>query len=254
MENLPTYTLILLVAVAFIAGFIDTLAGGGGLITLPAVLLAGISPVNAIGTVKLQAAISEFSATVYFLRSGAIDYTKLVWAVIFTIIGSTGGTLLLFLIPATTLEKIIPFLLLAVLIYYIYSLYRKHIIDIAQNFVVNNRKMFPLGILIGFYNGFFGPGTGSIWALALMRVFNLDIRTATMYAKPLNLAGNLTALSLFISAGNVHFLAACLMGVGAFLGGALGAAMVMYKDAKWLKLALLILISTATASTFIKYY
>lgn len=111
-----------------------------------------------------------------------------------------------------------------------------------------------MGTLIGFYNGAFGPGTGSIWAVALMKAFKLDIQKATMYAKPLNFAGNLTALGIFIFDGKVDFLVAILMGLGSFLGGKFGAKLVIYKDIRWLKLMFLTLMVVSTAATFIKYY
>lgn len=111
-----------------------------------------------------------------------------------------------------------------------------------------------MGSLIGFYNGFFGPGTGSIWALALIKCFKLDLQKATIYAKPLNLTGNLTALSIFIVGGRVDYLAAVLMGIGSFVGGRLGAHFVMYKDVKLLKTIFLLLITLSTLGTFVKYY
>ena len=110
-----------------------------------------------------------------------------------------------------------------------------------------------LGNIIGFYNGFFGPGTGSIWVIALTKYFKLDIQKATIYAKPLNLAGNLTALSIFIVGGKINLIVACLMGIGSFLGGKIGANLIIYKDIKWLKFTFLLLMTISTLATFIKF-
>lgn len=139
------------------------------------------------------------------------------------------------------------------LIYYVSNLNRKNKFY-NQTLEPSHHKFLALGSSIGFYNGFFGPGTGSIWALALMKCFKLDLRQATIYAKPLNLAGNLTALSIFIVGSRVDYVAAVLMGIGSFIGVRFGTHFVMYKHVKWLKIIFLLLITLSTLGTFIKYY
>lgn len=241
-----------LVIVAICAGFIDTLAGGGGLITVPAILITGINPVMALGTNKLQSAIGELSASLYFIKKSKISYKKLSWAVSYTIIGASLGTVFLQIIPTEKLEKIIPWLLLFVLIYYVVNLRKKNM-ERNSELIVDNKKFFFLGNGIGFYNGFFGPGTGSVWAICMMKFFKLDLQKATIYSKPLNLAGNVTALSIFIIGGKINFLLALLMGFGSYLGGKLGAKFIVYKDIKWLKIIFLVLMAASTIATFIKY-
>jgi uncharacterized membrane protein YfcA len=249
--NLPID--ILLTTVAFIAGTIDALAGGGGLITVPALLMTGMNPVMALGTNKLQSAIGEFSAVLHFMKQKQVSYSVLTFGLIFTIIGSIIGTIALQITPIKQLEKIIPFLLLGILIYYIINQHRKNTYS-NEYLQPSNKRFFYLGSVIGFYNGFFGPGTGSIWAIALMKVFKLGLKKATIYAKPLNLVGNLTALSIFIIGGQIDFIAAFLMGCGSFIGGRFGANLVMYKNLQWLKAAFLSLMIISTAATFIKYF
>lgn len=244
---------ILLTAAAFIAGTIDTLAGGGGLITVPALLMTGMNPVMALGTNKLQSAIGEFSAVLHFMQKKQVHYKVLIVGLIFTIVGSIVGTLVLQITPIKQLEKIIPFLLLSILIYYILSQQRKNIYH-NEYLNPNSKYFFYLGSIIGFYNGFFGPGTGSIWAVALMKTFKLDLQKATIYAKPLNLVGNLTALSIFIGGGQVNLVAAALMGCGSFIGGKLGASLVIYKNLQWLKIAFITLMVISIAATFAKYF
>lgn len=253
IEHAGILTYSLLVITALIAGFIDTLAGGGGLITLPALLFAGINPVVALGTTKFQAAIGEFSASWYFFKKSQVNYRILATAFVYTIIGATIGTVLLQTTSISSLEKAIPFFLLTLLLYYALSLFRKN--EFYNHILVpSNKKFFALGSSIGFYNGFFGPGTGSIWALALAKCFKLDLQKSTMYAKPLNLAGNLTALSIFIVGGRVDYLTAILMGIGSFTGGKLGAHFVIYKDIKLLKISFLSFLTLSTLSVFVKYY
>lgn len=252
MEITAFFIYFILAFIALCAGFIDTLAGGGGLITVPAILMTGMNPIAALGTNKLQSAIGELSASLYFIRKSKQSYRGLLFAMIYTIIGATIGTILLQITPITKLEKIIPYLLLFVLIYYIFNLKKKDI-DYNLELKIDNKKFFALGNLIGFYNGFFGPGTGSIWTIALIKFFKVNLQKATIYAKPLNLAGNLTALSIFIVGGKVDFIAAITMGIGSYLGGKLGARFIIYKDIKWLKLSFLILMIISTSVTFIKY-
>lgn len=254
MTHLHFYLYFILTFVAFIAATIDTLAGGGGLITVPAILLTGMNPVMALGTSKLQSAIGELSACLYFMKDKNINYKLLKMGFLFVIMGSIIGTVLLQITPTVKLEDIIPWLLLSVLIYFIWTQRAKFQDNTSQNLIPENKRFFGLGSAIGFYNGFFGPGTGSIWALALMRVFKLNLQQATIYAKPLNLAGNLSALSIFIVAGRVNFLAALLMGLGSYVGGKCGASLVVYKDIKWLKITFLLIMSVSTAATFWKYY
>jgi uncharacterized membrane protein YfcA len=245
---------ILLVVASFIAGTIDTLAGGGGLITVPVLLLSGVNPVLALGTDKLQSAIGEFSATLHFLRHGKVNYKVIYLGIFYTVIGAVIGTISLQYVPVHQLEKIIPILLLAVFGYYVLSSRKKHNYTIEN---VSGREhwfFIPVSTLIGFYNGFFGPGTGTLWTISFIQFLHLNIKKATMYTKPLNLAANMAALIVFIYNGQINFKLAILMGLGSFAGGKYGAKLVIYKDSRWLKIAFLSLMAFSTIGTFIKYY
>lgn len=244
---------IALSATAFIAAIIDTLAGGGGLITVPALLITGVNPTFALGTVKFQAAVGELSATLYFLLKSKIDYKVLIWLAIYTAICSVIGVTCLRFLPINVLEKIVPFLLLAILIYFVFRTSYKHL-NLNSILTVDHKKFLLLGTCIGFYNGFFGPGTGSIWAIALMKMFKLDIQKATMYAKPLNFAGNFTALLVFLFNRDVIFSLAIPMSIASFIGASVGGRIVMYKNAKILKIVFLCMMTISVLVTFIKYY
>lgn len=244
---------LILMVVAFVAAAIDTIAGGGGLITVPTLLLCGLPPVLTLGTIKLQAVIAEFSATLFFLRKTKIDYTVIFALLSYTALFAALGVVSLKLVPVHFLEKIIPFFLLIVLIYYIVIIRRKYH-HYNEIIIPNQRKFLYLGSSIGFYNGFFGPGTGSIWAVALMRVFKLNIQRATMYAKPLNCAGNFAALIIFMYNRDVIYSLALFMCIGAFGGARFGAKIVVHKDLSVLKLIFLAVMSISVISTFIKFY
>lgn len=239
---------------AFIAGTVDTIAGGGGLITVPAQLLSGVNPIIALGTDKLQSAIGELSATLHFLRHGKVNYKLLTLGLIYTMIGAAIGTILLQYIPIHNLEKIIPILLLAILLYYLYSNKKNKNSETKDLTDKSNRFFLSIGSSIGFYNGFFGPGTGTLWAISFMHFKKLSLQKATMYTKPLNLAANLIALCIFIYNGQIDFSLALIMGVGSFLGGKFGAQLVIYKDARWLKIVFTSIMTLSVTATFIKYY
>lgn len=251
--HLKWYIDLILMLVGFIAAAVDTIAGGGGLITVPALLLCGISPVLTLGTIKLQASVAELSATFYFLRNAKINYKVLIPLAIYTIVFVALGVVCLKFIPVHALEKIVPFLLLFILIYYIYTQRRKNI-HFSDTIKPNQKKFFLLGSIIGFYNGFFGPGTGSIWAVALMKAFKLDIKKATMYAKPLNFIGNFTAIFIFLYNRDVIFSIAILMSIGSFLGARVGGKIVINKDVRVLKIIFIIVMIASVISTFVKFY
>ena len=242
----------LLTTMAFVAGTADAIAGGGGLITVPALLLAGASPFQALGTDKLQSAIGELSATWHFLRRGGLSLKPLMLPLLLTCTGALLGVLALRSFPLHALEKFIPWLLLGILIYYIFGMRSGLKADESS---VPKRGVLPsLGAGIGFYNGFFGPGTGTLWSIALMKWMKLSIHQATMWTKPLNLAANCAALALFVMIGNINYQLAIVMGIGSFAGGKFGASLVLKVSAKRLRLVFVSLMGLSTAAMFIKYY
>ena len=153
--------LLLLFSVAAVAGFVDSIAGGGGLITIPALLSVGFPPVQALATNKLQACGGSFSASYYFVSRGAVKLKDVRLAIAMTFIGSTVGTVLVQLIDAGVLEQLIPFLLIGIVLYFLFS---PRVGD------SDSRQKISLAVFsctaamaIGFYDGFFGPGTGVIF-------------------------------------------------------------------------------------------
>ena len=244
-------THFLLMFVAFVAGFVDIVAGGGGIITLPALLTAGLDPVTALGTNKLQSALSESSATVHFLRRKEISFKDLWLGLVLTLFGSSAGTLLVQWVPTQNLTSVIPFLLLAALLFYLYA--KKAPVDLSKDSLKadNLTRFFMIaGPSIGFYNGFFGPGTGSIWAIAISTFLFLPLHKATMFAKPLNLMGNFTALLWFALGGKVNLSIALTMGVGSLIGGALGARFVHSKNNHYIKALFIVMMILSITIAF----
>ena len=217
----------------FLAGFVDSIAGGGGLISLPAYLLAGLPTHLAIGTNKLSSACGTSLTTIRFIRNGLVRWKLALPGVAAAMLGSALGSRLSLMAD----ERLIRGLLLAVL-------------PVAA-FLVLNRRLFPdreqdeevsaprtltvcvaAALLIGFYDGFYGPGTGTFLIVAFTVFARLSVGTANAQAKVINLTTNLTALAVFLRGGTVLAplglaAAACNM-----LGNYIGSGLAMSKGAK----------------------
>ena len=232
--------LLLLVGIATLAGFIDAIAGGGGLLVLPVLLWAGLTPSQALATNKLQAVFGSFSATVRFIRQGAIDLRSMFRAIIFAFTGSACGTICIQLIDSTALEKLIPILLISFALYFLFS--PRVGDDDAKPRISLDLFSFTIAFIIGFYDGFFGPGTGSFFAMAFVMLLGYNLIKATAHAKLLNFTSNLAALIFFILGGQVIWKVGLVMAIGQFFGGYLGAHMVLRHGSSLIK-PLLVVIS-----------
>lgn len=236
--------LLLLFAVAGIAGFIDAMAGGGGLITLPALLAAGIPPTQALATNKLQSSFGSFSASWYFVRRGVVKLSEMKLAIACTFIGSAAGAKSVQYIDTNILTSLIPLLLVAISIYFLLMPAAK---DVKGKASLPD-AMFALcvGGGVGFYDGFLGPGTGSIFALCFVAIAQLTLVEATAKTKILNFTSNIAALLSFILAGLPIWKLGLIMAVGGFIGARFGARIVVTKGQKWIR-PLVIVMSMAMA-------
>jgi len=228
--ELEISTLILLGFCGIAAGFIDSIAGGGGLLTVPALLSIGISPAQALATNKLQSSFGSFSASFYFLRRGYIDLKLIRNGIIFTFIGSALGTLLVQQIDPSALKQAIPFMLIGFALYFMFSP-RTGEEDRQQRI---NFSLFSLlvGLGVGFYDGFFGPGTGSFFAIAFVVLAGFNLSKATAYSKLLNFTSNIASLIFFMLGGKILWQVGIIMGVGQFIGARLGSKMVISNGSK----------------------
>jgi uncharacterized membrane protein YfcA len=225
LDPLAPELLALLVGVALVAGCIDAIAGGGGLLTLPALLWAGLPPVEALATNKLQGSFGTASATLRFLRHGAIDLRALGPAALLAFAGSASGSWLVGRIDPGALAHLLPALLVAFALYFLFS---PRVGDLPSR----RRLGLPAFSLlagggVGFYDGFFGPGTGSFFALAFVALLGSDLRQATAGSKLLNFASNLAALLVFALGGHVAWAIGLAMAAGQWIGAWLGAHLVI---------------------------
>ncbi len=215
-------SLILIMAgVALLAGFFDAIAGGGGLITLPALLLGGIDPLVAIATNKFQAASATVSATAAFARKGMIEWRSGLPMAAMAFVGGALGALSVNLIPRAVLEALVPVLLIGVAIYF--ALSPKLSNDERRAKLPAVVFCLTLAPLIGFYDGVFGPGVGSFFMVAFVLVMGQGILRAVCNSKLLNASCNLGSLAVFAMMGNILLPLALAMAGGAFVGAQLGA-------------------------------
>jgi uncharacterized membrane protein YfcA len=224
MADLAPHVVALLVLAALCAGFIDSIAGGGGLIAVPALLAAGINPVAALATNKVQGSFGTASATYAYWRAGLIDFRPLKAPLIVTLVGAAIGAWLLTLVDPHWLMVLLPFLLVAIAVYFLTAP------KMAE--IDSHARLAPLAYAfvagaIGLYDGFFGPGTGSFFALSLISLMGMGLTRATAHAKALNLMSNIVSVAVFATSGHVLWLLGLAMAIGQFVGGRLGAKAAM---------------------------
>jgi len=233
MFELATDAVLLLALAAFVAGFIDAIAGGGGLIVIPALLLAGLSPLQALATNKLQGLFGSGSATYAFASRGLIDFRHHLPAAVCSLAGSIGGALLAHAIPGDWLKIALPFMLVAIALYFAVKPNLSDLDHAARIPPLMFALLPALGV--GFYDGIFGPGAGSFFMLAYVTLAGFGVLRATAHTKLLNFASNFGAFCVFALSGAVLWKLGIVMGVAQFLGARLGAMLAMRIGARLIK-------------------
>lgn len=237
-------TIALLTAVAATAGFIDAIAGGGGLLSLPALLLAGLTPAEAIATNKLQGAFGAFSAAQSYRKAGMLDIAALRLSLPMTALGAAAGAATVSVLDRAWLETLIPILLLALAIY-VASAPRLDDRD-REARLTPHQLAAAAAFPVGFYDGVFGPGAGSFYALALVLLGGRGLIRATAETKALNFTSNVVSLAVFIAAGHVVWAAGLPMAIGQAIGARIGARAALAHGARLIR-PVLALVSAAVA-------
>jgi len=225
--------LLLLFGTGLAAGFVDAIAGGGGLITLPVLLSLGADPQHALGTNKLQATFGSASATWHYSQAGAVNVLD-AWRVCgFTFIGAAIGTLGVRQFGPDLLKVIIPLLLIAVAVY---SLRTRKLGELdTPPRIARGRFDLGFGLVLGFYDGFFGPGAGTFWTMAFVLMLGFNLTRATAHAKVVNFSSNVCSLLGFALAGKIHYRAGIIMGAGQLIGARFGSQMVMKRGTRFIR-------------------
>ena len=227
------------------AGFVDTIAGGGGLITIPMLLSLGMPEQLALGTNKLQATFGSASATWFYGRAGLIDFKACRLGVVFTLIGATTGSLLVSHLPPDVLRLSIPWLLLAIALYFLVQPKVGESDRQARLGSAGFHAIFGLGI--GFYDGFFGPGTGTFWAMAYVLGLGYNLTRATASTKVMNCTSNVASLLVFAVIGQAHYGAGLCMGLGQVAGARLGSRVVIARGTRLVRPVFIAVVLALTA-------
>lgn len=230
-----TFNFIFLCVAGFLAAMVDSIAGGGGIISLPAFLFCGVPPHMALGTNKFASTCASFVSSLKFAGSGKINFKLLKFTAPFTFLGAIIGVKCALTLKPAYLNIIVLVMLLFV---GIYSLLSKTV-GANDNFNGLNSKNIFWGIILafslGFYDGFFGPGTGSFLIFALISIYGFDFVNAGGNAKIMNFISNITSLILFAFSGQINYLYGVPVAIFMMVGARIGTKLALTKGAKLIK-------------------
>lgn len=244
MEMIEPASLIILSVVAFLAGFIDAIAGGGGMLTVPALLSTGLPPHIVLGTNKLAATFGSSAAAFTFYKKKLFTPKFWVSSFISTLIGAIIGALIVDQISTELLEKILPVIILMIAIYTIFH----KTPNTEQSTVMTKtpsttKKQWIQGLTLGFYDGAIGPGTGSFWVVSSMALYKLNILLASGVTKAMNFTSNIASLVTFILLGHVNWVVGLTMGGFLMIGAFVGAHSAIRFGAKFIRPVFVIVVS-----------
>lgn len=249
--HVELWQIVLLCIAAFCAGFIDAIVGGGGLVQLPAglVILNSFPVVSVVGSLKIPAFSGTFFATLQYLKKVKIKWSLITVACTIAFFSAYAGSELLTHVSNSFMKPVLLVILTAVLIYtYLKKNFgqheeKEHSPDKEMAYVV------AISLVIGFYDGFIGPGAGSFLILVFIALLGFDFLHASAHAKMVNLATNLGSITLFLIKGKIIWIIALPMAVSNALGSILGANLAIAKGNKFIRIFFLIIV-TATLLRF----
>ncbi len=231
--------LIFLFFVAIVGGFVDAVAGGGGLLTIPALLLTQMSPIQAIATNKLQGSFGTFSASIAMLKNKQVNIAQIWPSIIASLVGAILGAIAIQLSPDNVLEFLIPIVIAVIGLYFLFAPKAGEIETKPRASIKSWR--YACVPAIGFYDGYVGPGAGMFYTLGGVALRGRDLVSATANAKLLNFTSNFASLIVFIFGGKIIWLAGLVMIFGQIIGGYLGALSVIKGGAKFIRPVIIII-------------
>ncbi|HUI65877.1 MAG TPA: TSUP family transporter [Bacteroidota bacterium] len=248
----PGWIYPLLFVGSLLAGWVDSIAGGGGLVTLPLLLWVGIPAPMVLGTNKFQSSFGSFTAAYYYRRKALVSLRDALPGIIFTLIGAACGTVAVEQIPGDTLGGMIPVFLLTIALYMLFT----PTLGLRSSHARFSRNAFYIlfGLALGFYDGMFGPGVGSFWAIAFVFGLGFNLKKATGYTKVMNFASNVVSLLLFMAGGRVLFVVGMVMAVGQAIGARIGSAMVISRGARFIRPVFMTMVILSTLKLLYNRY
>lgn len=247
------FDLSIICTLGFIAAMVDAIAGGGGLISLPALLMVGVPPHLALGTNKFAASVASLNSSITFARSGKVHFPLVKWQIPFTLIGAVLGAWAVLRVSSDFLNKAVLFMILLV---GIYTLLHKNL-GMVNNFKGLSSAKIVTGclfaLILGFYDGFFGPGTGSFLIFSFIAFFGFDFVVASANSKVLNFTSNITSLLLFAWNGKILLTYGIPMALFMILGSYVGTRLAIHRGAELVK-PLFVIMSLLVAAKLIYQY
>ena len=234
MENISIEFILFLMGAGFVASFIDSVVGGGGLISVPALMLTGLPPVTVLGSNKMASVMGSFTSVVSFMRSGKVDCSLIKYLFPLSVIGSVCGVYTVQFIPPQFLKPLVILLLILVTIY---SLCRKEWGKTSTYTGMTDKTAWMSGMIafaLGFYDGFFGPGTGSFLLFGFLLI-GFDFVTASGNARALNFGSNIAAVAVFGALGSINYYYAIPMGAAMIAGALAGTRMAIARGAAYVR-------------------
>ncbi|MBE5960220.1 MAG: sulfite exporter TauE/SafE family protein [Lachnospiraceae bacterium] len=236
-------TYLIVCPLVFFAGLLDSIAGGGGLISLPAYLFAGIPPMNAVATNKLSSSCGTVIANIRYIKNKSVDFGLILPTVLTAVFGSSLGAQLVLRIDEVYIKYI---LVIALPIVAFLVLFKKNTFETVSTASISRPKQLIIAMIaafiIGMYDGFYGPGTGTFLVLALTGIAKMDVKKATGNTKCINLASNLAALSTFLLHGKVLILLGIPAALFNIAGNYIGSGLVLKNGTKIVKPIILIVL------------
>ena len=237
IANFSLEILAFLFLIGVLAGFLDTLVGGGGLLAVPALLLSGIPPIYVLGTNKFQGSMGTGIATFLLFRKKKLDWQSVKNLMIASFIGSVIGGIIVQFVDTEILSFVIPIVLVIIAIYFIVSP-KPRVINSSSN---SDKRFESYAVPgVGFYDGMFGPGAGSFFVMTGVMLKKLEIIQATILAKPLNFASNIAGLIVFFIFGHIAFIVGLVMMLGQFIGSFVGTHYLLKANPKVIRILIVI--------------
>ena len=237
-------TLAILVLVAFIAGFIDAIAGGGGLLTIPALLTAGLPPHLALGTNKLSSTFGAAAASYTFYRRKLFDPSQWRNALIGTAVGALLGAAMAQWLPSEWLNQLLPAVVFGCGLYLLFA--KPPAAPLLAEASIAKGRQWPQSLSLGFYDGVAGPGTGAFWTVSSLLLYPLDLVKASGVARSMNFISNICALTVFVISGQVAWLLGICMGLALMVGAFLGARSAIKGGSKFIRPVFILVVLALT--------
>ncbi len=244
MFEIAPHLALILIGIGFVAGFVDSIAGGGGLLSVPALLLCGASPLQALATNKVQGMVGAGTALVNYAMAGQVRLRDQLGAAAVSLAFGAAGAMVAGAMPAGVLRMIMPPILIAIALFFAF---KPGLSDQARPARITPMS-FTLFVvpLIASYDGFFGPGTGSFFMLALVMLTGLGVLQATAQTKMLNFASNVGSVAVFAFSGATWWWVGGAMALAQIAGATLGSRLAVRVGARLIK-PLLVVTSTGMA-------